>query len=82
VVGDDSNFVFRQKMLGEDESVKRGVVMVKQSGLFSPKLGATYLHVFTQSQQNPEFTVCPVGTSASRYHNCCIHGGSSPEYFG
>jgi hypothetical protein len=28
--GDDSHFVFRQKLLGEDGSVKRGVVMVKQ----------------------------------------------------
>jgi hypothetical protein len=38
-VGDDSYFVFRQKLLGEDVSVRRGVVMVKQPGLFSPSLG-------------------------------------------
>jgi hypothetical protein len=31
---------------------------------------------------NPEFTVWPVWTGASRYHNCCIDGGTSPEYFG
>jgi hypothetical protein len=47
-----TNFVFRQKMLGEDGSVKRGVVIVKQPGLFSPNFGATSLHIFTQSPQN------------------------------
>jgi hypothetical protein len=46
------NDVFRQKMLSEDGSVRRGVVMIKQPGLFSPKFGATSLHVFTQSPQN------------------------------
>jgi hypothetical protein len=51
-VGDDSHYVFRQKLLGEDGSVIRGVVMVKQSGLFSPKLGATSSHIFTQSPLN------------------------------
>ena len=40
VGGDKSNFVFRQKLMGEDGSVRRGVVMVKQPGLFSSKLGA------------------------------------------
>jgi hypothetical protein len=33
--------IFRQKLLGEDGSVRRVVVMVKQPGLFSPKFGAT-----------------------------------------
>jgi hypothetical protein len=60
--------------------------MVKQPGLFSPKVGATSLQIFMQSPQksqwNPEFTVWPVGTGASRYHNYCIDGGTSPEYFG
>jgi len=51
-VGDDSHFDFHQKLLGEDESVRRGVVMVKQPGLFSPKVWATSSHVFTQSLQN------------------------------
>jgi hypothetical protein len=82
-VGDDSHSLFRQKLLGEDGSVRRGVVMVMQRGLFS----ATSSHVFTQcrrkmSQYNPEFTVWPVEADASRYHNCCIDGGSSPEYLG
>jgi len=40
--------------------------MVKQPGLFSPKLGATSSHVFTQSLQNfaveAEFTFWPGGT--------------------
>jgi len=51
-VGDNSNFVFRQKLVGEDGSVRRDVVMVKQPGLFSPKLGTMSLHFFTQSPQN------------------------------
>jgi hypothetical protein len=51
-VGDDSHFVFRQKLLGEDGSVRRGVLIVKQPGLFSPKFGATSSHAFTQSPLN------------------------------
>src|SRR5215510_8032819 len=51
-VGDDSHFVFRQKLLGEHGRVRRGVVMVKQPGLFSSKFGVTSSHVFTQSPQN------------------------------
>jgi hypothetical protein len=49
---DESQFIFRQKLLGEDGSVRGGVVMVKQSCLLSPKFGATSSHVFTQSPQN------------------------------
>ena len=56
-MGDNRNFVFRQKLVGEDGSVRGGVVMVKQPGLFSRKLGAMSSHVFTQSPQN--FTVEP-----------------------
>jgi hypothetical protein len=52
VCGADSHFVFRQKLLSEDRSVWRVVVMVKQPGLFSPKFGATSSHAFTQSPQN------------------------------
>jgi len=67
-VGDDSNFVFRQKLVGEDGSVRRGVVTVKQPGLFSPKLVAMSLHVFTQSPQNfavePRINSWPVGTNS------------------
>jgi hypothetical protein len=36
-VWDDSHFLYRQKPLDEDGSVRRGVAMVKQPGLFSPK---------------------------------------------
>jgi hypothetical protein len=50
--GNDSHFLFPQKLLGEDGCVRRGVVMVKQPGLFSPKFGAMSSHVFTQSPQN------------------------------
>ena len=41
---------FRQKLLGEDGSMRRGVFMVKQPGLFSPKFGAMSSRIFTQSQ--------------------------------
>jgi len=51
-VGVNSNFVFYQKLVGEDRSVRRSIVMVKQPGLFSPKLGAMSSHVFTQSPKN------------------------------
>jgi hypothetical protein len=36
--GYDSHFLFRQKLLGEDGSVRGGVVMVKQPGLFPAKV--------------------------------------------
>lgn len=49
---DDSHFVLRQKLLGEDVIVKRDVVMMKQPGVFSPKFGATSSHVFTHSPRN------------------------------
>jgi hypothetical protein len=52
VVGDNNHLVFRQKLLGEDGIVRRGVIMVKQPGLSSPKFGATSSHVLTQSPQN------------------------------
>jgi hypothetical protein len=52
VWGNDSHIVFLQKLLGEDGSVRRGVVVVKQPDMFSPKFGATSWHVFTQSPQN------------------------------
>ena len=54
-MGDNSNFVFRQKLVGDDGNVRRGFVMVKQPGLFSPKLGrggAMSSQVFKQSSQN------------------------------
>ena len=51
-MGINSNFGFCQKLVGEDGSVRRGVVMVKQPGLFSPKLGAMSSHVFMQLPQN------------------------------
>ena len=50
-MGNDSHIIFPQKLLGEDGSVRRGFVMVKQPGLFLPEFGATSLHVFTQSPQ-------------------------------
>jgi hypothetical protein len=44
--------VFHQKLPGKNGSVRRGVVMVKQPGLFSPKFKPTSSHVFMQSPQN------------------------------
>jgi hypothetical protein len=52
VGGDDSHFVFCQKLLGEDGSVRQGVVVVKLPGLFSPKFGVMSSHVFAQMLQN------------------------------
>jgi hypothetical protein len=52
VAGDGSHFVFRQKLLGEDGNVRLGVIIVKQTGLFSPKFGVMSSHVFTQLPQN------------------------------
>jgi hypothetical protein len=51
-VGGRQPFLFRQKLLDEDGSVRRGAVMVKQPGLFSLKFRAASSHVFTQSPQN------------------------------
>jgi hypothetical protein len=60
--------------------------MVNQPGLFSPKLWAMYSHVSTQSlqklQYSLKFTFWSFGNGVSPYHNCCIDGGTSMEYFG
>ena len=45
-MGDNSNFVFRQKLVGVDGSVRRDVVMVRQPGLFSTKLGGDDFALF------------------------------------
>jgi hypothetical protein len=59
--------------------------MVKQPGSFSPKVGAMSPHVFTQSPKSvavePGIHTLAFETGASRYHDCCIDGGTSPEYF-
>jgi hypothetical protein len=52
VGGDKNYFIFSNKLLDEEGNVRRGVVMVKQPGLFLPKFGATSSHVFPQSPQN------------------------------
>jgi hypothetical protein len=51
-MGYNNHFYIRQKLLGEDGSVRRGVVMMKQPGLFSSNFGATSSRVFIQSPQN------------------------------
>ena len=57
--------------MGEDGSVRRGVVMVKQPGLFSSKLGAISSHVFMQSPQN--FSVEPGIHSVACWDKFFLH---------
>jgi hypothetical protein len=57
-VGDDSHFMFRHILLGKDKSVRRGVVMVKQPGLFALKFRAIHFHAVTAKcsrTQNSQF---------------------------
>ena len=63
-MGDNSNFVLRQKLVGEDGSARRGVVMLKQPGLFSRCLRPFSRILCKNSQETPEFTVRPVGTNS------------------
>jgi len=69
--GDNSNFVFRQKLVGEDGSVRQGVVMVKQPGLFLPNLRAMSSHTFMQSLQN--FTAEPGIHSLACWDKFFVH---------
>jgi hypothetical protein len=72
VYGEITANLYFTRLLGEDGGLRRDHFMVKQPGLFAPKFDATSSHAFTQSritsQYYLEFTVWPVGTSASRYH--------------
>jgi hypothetical protein len=68
-VGNESHFVFRQKLVDEDGSVRLDVVMVKQQGLFSPKFGATSSRDFGQSPQN---VAVEPGIHCSAYWNRCF----------
>ena len=70
-MGYNSNFDFHQKLLGEDGSVRRDVVMVKQPGLFSQKLGAMSSHVSRQSPQN--FAVEPGIHSLACWDKFFVH---------
>ena len=70
-MGDNSNFVFRQKLVGEDISVRQGIVMVKQPGVFLPKLGAMSSRFFMQSPQN--FTVKPGIHSLACWNKFFMH---------
>jgi hypothetical protein len=81
-VGDDNHLYFAMNCWVRTE-VWDGVLSWWSSHVCSRQSSGRRLHVITQSsQQNPEFAVWPVGTGASRYHNCCIDGSASPEYFG
>jgi hypothetical protein len=85
-VGDDSHLVFRQKLLSKDGSVRRGVVVMKQPGLFSPKFGVTSSHVFTQSSRNiavePGIHGLACWDRCFALPHCWIDDDTSPEYFG
>ena len=70
-MGDNSNFVFRQKLVGEDGSVRRCVVIVKQPGLFSPKMGTMSSHFSRQSPQN--FVVEPGIHSLACWYKFFMH---------
>jgi hypothetical protein len=78
-VGDDRHILFRQKLLGENGSVRQGVVMVQQPDLFSPKFGAKSSHVFMQSPQNfatePEIHSLPFSKNSLCYHSFCTQFG-------
>jgi hypothetical protein len=68
-------FLFRQKLLGEDGSI-RGALSRWSSQVCSRQSSGRRLRTFPRSrhktsQWNPEFTVLPIGTGASHYHNCC-----------
>jgi hypothetical protein len=80
-VGDDRQFLFCQKLLGEIGSVRRGFVILKQPGVFSPKFGAISSQDLMHSPQN--FAV-ESGIYGLAYLDkfCWIDGGISPEYFG
>jgi hypothetical protein len=68
-VGNESHFVFPQKLVDEDGSVRLGVVMVKQQGQFSPKFGATSSRDFRQSPRN---VAVEPGIHCSAYWDRCF----------
>jgi hypothetical protein len=51
-VGDNNLFVLLQKLVGENGILRRGIVMVKLPGLFSPKFVAICPQFFTHWPQN------------------------------
>jgi hypothetical protein len=77
-VGNDIHFVFRQELLDEDGSVRRGVVMVNQPALISPNVEAmtsdVYRSVAAKRRSRSRISQFGFGTGASRYHNCYIDG--------
>jgi hypothetical protein len=81
-VGDDSHFVFRQKLLGERRRCETGRCHGEAARSVLTKVWATFSHVYTQSPQNvavePGINSLAFRTGASR----CIDRGTSPEYLG
>jgi hypothetical protein len=71
-VGDDSNCWVRTELWD-------GALSWWSSQVRSRRSSGRRLRTFPRSWRK---TVWPVGTGASRYHNCCIDGDTSSEYFG
>jgi hypothetical protein len=51
-VGEDSHVAFGKKFSGEKGNVRRCVVVMQQPVPLSPKFGAKFSHIFTQSPLN------------------------------
>jgi hypothetical protein len=79
--------VFRQKLLGEDSvplsdpSWKSPQVTYTTPNKRVWKLPTSTQLRATWHTDSLELVVLS-STGVSRYHNCCIDGGTSPEYFG
>jgi hypothetical protein len=80
-------FVFHQKLLGEDAVPfsdplwKSPQVMYTTPNKCVWKLPTSTQLRATWHTDSLDMVVLP-STGASHYHNCCIDGGTSPEYFG
>ena len=71
-MGDNSNFVFRQKLVVEDGSVRRGIFHGEAARSVLAKVGGGMSsHVFTQSSQN--FAVEPGVHSLACWDKFFVH---------
>jgi hypothetical protein len=81
VDGNESHLYFARNCWVRTE-VWDGALSWWNSQVCSRQRSGRRLRTFSRSRrktsQNPEFKIWPFGTGASRYHNCCIDGGSSP----
>jgi hypothetical protein len=86
VGGDDSHFVFLQRLFCEDGNVRQRCQGEAARSFLAKVLGDFFVHfhgVAAKPQnRRPEFIIWHVGTGASHYYNCCIDGDTSTVYFG